>query len=107
MPNRQPAHREAEILSMLRFLFAAESARLHGARVVLFGSRAKGTARPRSDFDVGVLGESPMPLADFYALADAIEALSTLHTIDWVDLMRAEPRFRAAALETHAVLHVP
>lgn len=49
--------------------------------VILFGSRAKGTARERSDIDIAVRG------ADFFdSLEEEIEELPTLYTIDVVNL---------------------
>ena len=49
--------------------------------VILFGSRAKGTARERSDIDVAGSG-----VKDFDALAEQIEELPTLYSIDLVNM---------------------
>lgn len=49
--------------------------------VILFGSRAKGTARERSDIYVAVSG-----VKDFDALAEQIEELPTLYSIDLVNM---------------------
>ncbi len=49
--------------------------------VILFGSRAKGTATERSDFDIAVSGVS-----DFYALEEAIDAIPTLYSFDVVNM---------------------
>lgn len=98
------APREDEVRRMLRDLMLKSRGRLAGHRVVLFGSRARGDARPRSDFDLGVVGETPLPLADFYALADQLEVLPTLYRIDWVDLARTSETFRRAALEHAEVI---
>lgn len=48
---------------------------------VLFGSRAKGTALPRSDFDIAVSGA-----ADFDRLSEDMEEIPTLYTIDLLDM---------------------
>jgi len=48
---------------------------------VLFGSRAKGTALPRSDFDIAVSGAP-----DFDGLSEDMEEIPTLYTIDLVDM---------------------
>jgi predicted nucleotidyltransferase len=90
--------REDEIRHLLRDVFSKARDRLAGRRVVLFGSRARGDARPRSDFDVGVIGDTPLPLVDFYAIEDQIEALPTLYRIDWVDLTAASEKFRQSAM---------
>jgi len=97
--------RETEILQLLQDVFKHESDRLSGHRVVLFGSRARGDARPRSDFDVAVVGATPLPLADFYELADQIEKIPTLYKIDWVDLARTTPKFRHSALQHQKVIY--
>lgn len=49
--------------------------------VVLFGSRAKDTARERSDIDIAVSGVSA-----FDELQEEIENIETLYTIDLVNL---------------------
>nr|VFJ65688.1 MAG: hypothetical protein BECKFW1821C_GA0114237_100827 [Candidatus Kentron sp. FW] len=97
--------REEEICHLLREVFMEERSRLAGYKVVLFGSRARGDAGPRSDFDIGVIGATPMPLANFYHLADRIEELPTLYRIDWVDLARASDTFRRNALADSEVIH--
>ena len=54
----------------------------YGARqAVLFGSRAKGTAQERSDFDIAVSG-----VQAFEELQEELEDLPTLYSIDLVDL---------------------
>ncbi|HAZ61073.1 MAG TPA: nucleotidyltransferase domain-containing protein [Gammaproteobacteria bacterium] len=68
------------------------------------GNRS-GKARPRSDFDLGVLGEHPLPLKAFYELEDRLEALPTLYRIDWVDLNRAGDEFRAQAMAHAEILY--
>lgn len=60
----------------------AELCRKHSAKeVILFGSRAKGTARERSDIDIAVAGAD-----DFDLLSEEIEDLPTLYTVDVVNL---------------------
>ena len=48
---------------------------------ILYGSRAKGTARVRSDIDIAVCGTK-----DFDSLLEDIENIPTLYTVDLVDL---------------------
>ena len=47
------------------------------ARLVLFGSRARGDARPDSDYDVAVFlhGEMPDRIGEMYRLADLSTAI--------------------------------
>lgn len=52
-------------------------------RIVLFGSRARGDARPRSDVDLAIYDLPEQAWSDF---EDAIDALPTLLTFDLVDM---------------------
>ena len=97
--------REQEIRIMLQNLFSKFADRLAGHRVVLFGSRAQGRARLRSDFDLAVVGDEPLPLKDFFALADELDELPTLYRFDWVDLARDSEGFRSSALEHVEVVY--
>ncbi len=54
--------------------------RYHVAKLELFGSRAKGTARPDSDVDLLVtFAEGQTPGLEFVALCDELEALFGRH----------------------------
>ena len=53
----------------------------HAREAILFGSRAKGTATERSDFDIAVSG-----VASFEVLAEAIDAIPTLYSFDVVNM---------------------
>ncbi len=50
-------------------------------KILLYGSRAKGTARERSDIDIAVTG-----VEDFDTLAEAVENLPTLYSVDLLNL---------------------
>jgi predicted nucleotidyltransferase len=97
--------RDEEIRTMLRELFQRHADRLSEHRVVLFGSRARGDARPRSDYDLGVVGKKPLPLEDFFALEDELDGLPTLYQFDWVDLARTSDAFRSSALNHVKVIY--
>lgn len=62
-----------------------ETARLcrsfHAKEVILYGSRAKGTARERSDIDIAVSG-----VENFDLLVEKVEDLPTLYSVDLVDM---------------------
>lgn len=73
-----------------------------GYGVVLFGSRVTGRARSRSDWDIGIVGESPVPGALLERIREALDALPTLATFEVVDLTSASAEFRHDALG-HAV----
>lgn len=53
----------------------------HAKDVLLFGSRAKGTARERSDIDIAVAGAE-----SFELLAEKVEELPTLYRVDLVNM---------------------
>ena len=53
----------------------------HAREVILYGSRAKGTARERSDIDIAVAGAD-----DFDSLLEKTEELPTLYSIDLLNL---------------------
>lgn len=97
--------REQEIRAMIVETMRANANRLSGHKVVLFGSRAQGNAKSRSDFDLGVVGETPLPLVDFFAIEDMLDDLPTLYRIDWVDFSRAGERFRTEALRKVEVIY--
>ena len=49
--------------------------------VILYGSRAKGTAQERSDIDIAVSG-----VENFDLLAEKIEELPTLYSVDLLNM---------------------
>ena len=49
--------------------------------IILFGSRAKGTALERSDIDIAVSG-----VKEFGALEEEIEEIPTLYTVDLLNM---------------------
>lgn len=67
-------------------------------RVFLFGSEARGTARPGSDVDVGILGPAPVPSRVMQAIRAELERLRTLRPFDVVDFGQTDERFQAVAL---------
>ncbi len=97
--------REEAILEAIRKGLESFSESLAGHTVVLFGSRAQRTHGERSDFDLGVYGQQPLPLKAFHAIGDFLENVPTLHRIDWVDLNRVTPAFRESALSKAEVLY--
>ena len=53
----------------------------HAKEVILYGSRAKGTARERSDIDIAVTG-----VMNFDILEEKIEELPTLYSVDLLNM---------------------
>lgn len=73
-------------------------------RVLLFGSRAKGDAGPRSDIDIAV----SCPTADARTWLDICrlaEDAETLLKIDFVRLEEASPEFRQRIVNEGKVLY--
>lgn len=68
-------------------------------RVFLFGSRATGSASPRSDWDIGILGPEDLPGRVLQRICLDLEDLPTLHRIDVVDLHAASDSFRREAMK--------
>jgi len=97
--------REEQVLKMVQDGLSAFSSDLRGYSVLLFGSRARGDAKERSDFDIGIIGGEPINLQTFYRLSDFFEQLPTLYRIDWVDLNRAGHAFRDKALNKTRLIY--
>lgn len=97
--------RQEEILAMIHSCLEKLSEKLRGYEVILFGSRADGTARSRSDFDIGILGDRPLDVQTLFSLRDMLDELPTLYTFDVVDLNTVSARFREEALKSYKVLH--
>jgi predicted nucleotidyltransferase len=73
-------------------------------RVWLFGSRARGDARPRSDIDLAIAA----PAADarrWQAILDAIEDAPTLLRVDVTRMEEAPEELRAEILRSGRVIH--
>ncbi|QSR84401.1 nucleotidyltransferase domain-containing protein [Methylacidimicrobium sp. B4] len=74
--------------------------RLRGIRLVVFGSFARGEARPWSDLDLGFLWEGARRPEEEAELFRAVAELPTIRRIDLVDLGAAgETLQREAARE--------
>ena len=81
--------------------FAASIVRRHlpdpDYQVFLFGSRATGLARARSDIDIGIEGPAPVPREALAAIHEELEDAPTVYTIDVVDFARLPEKFREVA----------
>lgn len=71
--------------SMLTDAMRANADRPSGHKVVLLGSRSRGNAKLRSDADLGVFGDTRLPLVNFFAIEDMLDELPTRYRIDSVD----------------------
>ncbi len=74
----------------------ARDAAAAGGKIFVFGSFARGDARPTSDLDIGFYARPP---DDTFRqmLAERIPALPTIRPVELVDFATLEPEFRAIA----------
>ena len=70
-------------------------------KVLVFGSRATGTAKPFSDLDLAILGEDPLPLPLMAAMREEFAESDLPYKVDIVDWAAASPRFRDV-ISSHA-----
>ncbi len=63
-------------------------------RVILFGSRGRGNARPGSDVDLAFLSDEDLS-EDLRKLREILEESCLPYKVDLVDLSRVAPTFRA------------
>jgi len=68
-------------------------------RIWLFGSSATGDARPRSDIDVAIEADSPIPGAILSEIADALEESTVPYVVEVVDLANAGDALRQSVYE--------
>ena len=74
-------------------------------RVFLFGSRADGTAGPKSDYDIGVDAGRPLSARDLTDLRETFDAAPLLVRVDVVDFTRVDDAFRNYALRSTLTLY--
>lgn len=67
---------------------------LPGVRVMAFGSRVRGTARPYSDLDLALCAAAPLPISRLEALRDAFAASDLPFLVDVIDYAAVSPAFR-------------
>ena len=67
-----------------------------GARLILFGSRARGDACPGSDIDIAVAAGQPLPREVLAAARECLEESSLPFRVDLVDLASAAPELASA-----------
>ncbi len=74
----------------------AKDAAAAGGEIFVFGSFARGDARPTSDLDIGFYARQT---GDKFRqmLAERIPALPTIRPVELVDFAKLEPEFRAIA----------
>jgi predicted nucleotidyltransferase len=81
--------------SDLRIVVEILSQRIPGRPVYVFGSRATGKARRRSDLDLAVGGDEPLTLRQRALLNDDFDESDLPIRVDVVDLNAISPEFRS------------
>ena len=71
---------------------------LPDARIVCFGSRVAGNARPGSDLDIAVDMGRPLTFAELARIREAFDDSDLPMRVDASDFTRLEPAFRDRAL---------
>ena len=73
--------------------------------VILFGSRAKGTAKPYSDFDIAIEWKEKIPLHTMAKIREELDKLPTLKSFDLIDLKRVSGNFIETVRKTGVILY--
>ena len=73
----------------------------------LFGSWASGTARVRSDVDIGIEGPLPVDAGRMALIRDAMDRLPTLYAVDVVDFGGLSPEIRESFKTSSVRLGLP
>jgi len=75
-------------------------------QLYLFGSRARGDARPTSDIDVGILPKAPLPTGLLAELREALFESLIPVTVDLVDLSQTDEDFKQQILQDAIIWNV-
>ena len=97
--------KESEIIKMIVNVLKEFSGSLIGYKIILFGSRASGKLRDRSDFDLAVVGKKSLPVKLFYDIKEKLDSLPTLHEIEFIDLNNVSEKFRKEVLKNYKTLY--
>jgi len=87
-------HRSVEYLKRKLLEIIEAYPELADSKLFFFGSRVTGQGDERSDVDVGIYGNEPVPSRIWLDIQDAVEELPVLYKIDLVDFQRVSPSSR-------------
>lgn len=73
--------------------------------IFIFGSRATGEAKKRSDIDIGIIAEKKLTAVEFANIEERIAKISTLLTIELVDFTKRNDTFSKEALKKIELLY--
>ena len=80
----------------------------NGTYVFLFGSRAEGTARRASDYDIGLYADKPIPWSVIARIKDELlEEYPIPIEIDIIDFSRVSEDFKKIALREIKIWNKP
>lgn len=74
-------------------------------RVLAFGSRVTGKAKPHSDLDLALDGDQAVSLSEIGKLKEAFSASNLPFRVDVVDLNKIGETFRKIILQKYDVIH--
>lgn len=87
-----------------RIVLSILQRRIPGRKVLAFGSRVDGSAKPHSDLDLAIMGDTPLPLDQLAALREDFEESDLPWRVDLVDGFTVNPAFKALILACCVVL---
>jgi len=70
----------------------------YAVKIYLFGSHARGNARPTSDIDVGILPQETLPIGLLSEIREALFESTLPVTVDVVDLSQTDEQFKQKVL---------
>ena len=94
--NSQPAVDIINLAEVRQIIF--NYLKDYSVQLYLFGSHARGDARPTSDIDVGILPKAPLPIGLLAELREALFESLIPVTVDLVDLSQSDEEFRQQIL---------
>ena len=95
-----------EIESVLRKV-SSKHVDTDGTYVFLFGSRAGDTAKPASDYDIGLFSSRPISFGTIAKIEDELEEFPIPVFIDFVDFSMVSPEFKRIALQRIKIWNKP
>ena len=97
--NMKLQHYPADTLKSQILEIAGHHLDLNRHKLFFFGSRTTGKGSDRSDIDIGILGQKPVPLSKMADIETALENLPLLYKIEVVDFVRVSEKFKEVALQ--------
>ncbi len=92
---------EKRLAEICNFLIA----KLSPQKIVLIGSRAKGTHHLGSDFDLVVVGERGLSFREERKLLEELDEIAGIFSVDLLFWERLSPEFKKVVCETGKTLY--